>query len=260
MTSVLDISGVTVNFGGNRALDEVTLSVREGFTGLIGPNGAGKTTLFNVISGYVSATSGDVVLEGASLRARRPAAIARAGVARTFQTPRMVPDLTVRQNVMLGLDGRRPMARHALEVVAWPTAQRAEGQATQAADDLLRQFELGHLGDVAANSVPLPVQKIVEVARALVSRPRLLLLDEPAAGLAVGDVDRLIGPLKEVAASSHCAVLIIEHDLALVTELCYAIHVLDFGRVIGSGSPDEVLHMDTVLQAYMGAGFAAASS
>jgi len=260
MTDVLDVRDVTVDFGGNRALEGVHFAVGEGFTGLIGPNGAGKTTLFNVVSGYVLATSGDVLLEGRSLRRLRPSAVARVGVARTFQTPRMVPDLTVRQNVMLGLDGRRPMAQHALEMLGWPSARRTESEAAEKASALVRQFGLAHLADIAANSVPLPVQKIVEVARALVSHPRLLLLDEPAAGLGVGDVDRLLGPLKEVAATTGCAVLIIEHDLALVTELCSVVHVLDFGRVIGSGSPHEVLQMDRVIQAYMGAGFAAASA
>ena len=259
MTAVLEVRDITVDFGGNRALDHVSFSVEPGFTGLIGPNGAGKTTLFNVVSGYVPASEGEVLLDG-KLRRRRPSAVARAGVARTFQTPRMVPDLTVAQNVMLGLDSRRGMLGHALEVVAWPSARRAEAEGQESARALLQRFGLDHLGDTAAQSVPLAVQKIVEVARALVAHPRLLLLDEPAAGLAVEDVERLIGPLREIARSTGCAVLIIEHDLALVTELCSAVHVLDFGKLIGSGSPSEVLRMQRVLQAYMGAGFAAASA
>jgi len=257
VTAVLHLSGLAVRFGGNRVLDSVTLEVPAGFTGLVGPNGAGKTTIFNVVSGYVRPTAGDVRLGGVSLVGRPPAQVARRGVGRTFQTPQLVAGLTVLENVMLGLDGRSAAGGHVRALLG---SRRRSRSAAQQARELLERFGIGDRSADPAESVALPVRKVVEVARALIARPRVVLLDEPAAGLAAGDLDRMVGPLVDVAARDDLAVLIIEHDLALVSRLCPRLAVLHRGTVIALGAPAEVLDRPEVVDAYLGAGFAALGS
>jgi branched-chain amino acid transport system ATP-binding protein len=237
----LRVAQVSVRFGGNEVLKGVDLALRPGFTGLIGPNGAGKTTLFNVIGGYVKPTSGDVLLRGQRLTGRRPTDVARAGVGRTFQTPRLVPDMTILENVLLGVDGHRGLRGRS----AWVRAM-----------SLLDSFELSVAASTSASSLPLSSQKVVEVVRALMGKPHVLLLDEPAAGLAAEDVERLIPPLVEMAGVDGLTVLIIEHDIDLVSRLCSQVAVLHFGVTLAVGSPVEVLSLPDVVNAYLGAGFA----
>ena len=246
--AMLGVEDVHVRFGGNQVLRGVSLSVEAGFTGLIGPNGAGKTTLLNVVSGYVAPGQGRVVLGGEPITGLRPHQVAGRGIARTFQTPKLVRELTVLENVMLGLDGR----------AGWLGGGR-RARAAERAGALLEHFGLGAWRDREAASLPLSSQKVVEVARALVANPRVVLLDEPAAGLGVEDVDRLIRPLQRHAEEHSLAVLIIEHDIELISHLCPRIAVLDFGKVIAEGQPASVLELPDVVRAYLGAGFASAS-
>ena len=244
--AVLAVQGVSVRFGGNVVLKEVSLSAPVGFMGLIGPNGAGKTTLLNVVSGYVRPTQGSVLLGGETITGLRPYRVARRGLARTFQTPKLVRELTVLENVMLGLDGRS----------GWLRGGRRSG-AVERADELLERFALRRWRDREAAALPLASQKVAEVARALVSNPTAVLLDEPAAGLGVEDVEHLIRPLQLHAEEHSLAVVIIEHDIELISRLCRQVAVLDFGTLIAEGPPAEVLEKPEVVNAYLGAGFAA---
>ena len=245
--AVLRVEDVAVTFGGNVVLDGVSLSVPIGFMGLIGPNGAGKTTLLNVVSGYVAPTAGRVLLSGTPTAGLRPHQAARRGLARTFQTPKLVRELTVLENVMLGVDGR----------AGWLRGGRSSGVVARA-DELLQRFSLGAWRDRDAGSLPLSSQKVVEVIRALVAEPVVILLDEPAAGLGADDVERLIEPLRLHAEDHRLAILIIEHDIELIARLCSDVAVLNFGKVIAEGTPSHVLQQPEVVNAYLGAGFAAA--
>ncbi len=242
----LTVEDLVVGFGGNTVLQGVSFSVARGFTGLIGPNGAGKTTLLNAISGYVSPTRGRVLLGDRPLTSLRPHRIARRGLGRTFQTPRLVPELTVWENVMLGLDGH----------IGWDR-KRSHVVSLARVEELLRQLDLNDWRDRPAASLPFSSQKVVEVARALAADPLVVLLDEPAAGLGPAEVERLIEPLKRRVEERGLAVLIVEHDIELVTRLCSRIVVLDFGQLIADGAPAQVLRLPHVVNAYLGAGVAA---
>ena len=244
-STVLELRGLEVSFGGNHVLKGVDLEVGSGFTGLLGPNGAGKTTIFNVISGYVRQSAGEVLLRGEALTRLSPAAVARRGVARTFQTPKLVPDMSLLNNVLLGVDGRRELRGR---------------KGRDRAHELLELFGLGDRSALQASSIPLASQKVVEVIRALVSAPRLVLLDEPAAGLSAADVEALIPPLREVVSRDELAVVIIEHDVELVSRLCPRAAVLHFGKTLAVGTPAEVMRHPDVLEAYLGADFAAVDS
>jgi branched-chain amino acid transport system ATP-binding protein len=252
--TALALEGLSVRFGGNHVLHDVTLDVPSGFTGLVGPNGAGKTTVFNVVSGYVRPEGGAVRLGGDRLVGLDPHQVARLGVGRTFQTPKLVAGATVVENVMLGLDGRVGPAGHVLALLG---SRRRSRPAADQAHELLGRFGIGARAGDEAGALPLATQKIVEVARALISRPRLVLLDEPAAGLGAADVEAMVGPLVELAGEAGLAVVIIEHDLALVSRLCPRLAVLHQGTVIALGTPAEVLARPEVVNAYLGAGFAA---
>jgi branched-chain amino acid transport system ATP-binding protein len=249
----LSVSDVSVSFGGNHVLRGVDLDLTERFTGLVGPNGAGKTTLFNVVSGYVRPSSGSIRIGGTDVTGWPQTRIARLGVGRTFQTPRLIGDLTVLDNVLLGLDGHRSLRRQVLDAALPASSAVSRDTATA----VVRQFALGDVLGREAGSLPLGSQKIVEVCRALVPNPSLLLLDEPAAGLGRRDVDQLVAPLREWAAEHGTAVLIIEHDLELVTDLCEDIAVLHLGAILARGTPAECMRRADVIEAYLGASVAA---
>jgi branched-chain amino acid transport system ATP-binding protein len=256
-TPVVEFTGVGKSFGGNTVLENVTLAVRPGFTGLIGPNGAGKTTCLNVVSGYLQPDAGDVTLRGESVLGLSPARVARRGVSRTFQTPRLIPNLSAVENVMVG--GSRHFRRgHLAELLGLPSARRDEREQRERAYDLLDALGLGAHPDRPANAFPIGSQKIIEVARALLNDPALLMLDEPAAGLGAEDVDHLVDGLNGwLRERPDAAVLIIEHDLELITRLCPTAAVLHFGRIIQSGAPKDVLRDPVVVEAYLGADLAA---
>ena len=243
----LQVTDLSLSFNGVAAISDVTMHVDSGFTGLIGPNGAGKTTLLNAISGFVKASAGSIDLEGRPITNMRPDAVARAGVGRTFQTPRLVNHLSLRDNVLLGLDGRRSLLRQAGDLLR---AKAYEAEAREEADAFIAA--LGLHPRVRADSLPLPSRKVVEIARAVISRPSLLLLDEPAAGLSSSDVARVIGPLTELVATMNIAVLIIEHDIAFISQLCQRLVALHLGRIVADGTPLEVANNRTVVEAYLG--------
>ena len=245
--SLLEVEGVTVTFGGHVALDEVSLGIDAGMvTGLIGPNGAGKTTLVNAITGMVAARAGTVRLAGDDISGLTTHQRARAGLGRTFQRMELFGSLTVRENVRVAADIRN----------RWTWRRRGRRDVNAEADRVIEMLGLAAVADQLAGVIPTGRARLVELARALMIRPRALLLDEPAAGQDDADTDAFVGILADLAAEGM-AVLLVEHDMGLVMRACQRIHVLDLGALIASGSPTEVQRDPAVVSAYLGPGAAA---
>ncbi|TDC71725.1 ABC transporter ATP-binding protein [Actinomadura sp. GC306] len=236
---VLETRGVTVRFGGNTALLDVGLTVEPGrVTGLIGPNGAGKTTMFNCITGMQPVASGSILFEGEDITGLGPGRRARMGMARTFQRLELFLSLSVRDNVRVAGDIVRANTRRRIDVEA----------------ETDRVLELAGLADIADENVaaiPTGRARVVEVARALMTRPRLLLLDEPASGQTEHESERFAELLRGLAGDG-IAVCLVEHDLPLVMSLCSTVHVLDHGTLIASGTAAEVRRSPEVIAAYIG--------
>ncbi|MDY0323895.1 MAG: ABC transporter ATP-binding protein [Candidatus Carbobacillus sp.] len=248
---LLSLEAVSKRFGGLKALDHVSLDVYEGeILALIGPNGAGKTTLFNVITGHYRPDEGKIIFDGRLINGLKPHIIAQLGIGRTFQNLRLFPSLTVLENVLSGRHSKlRSHFWHSL--LHTPFERREEKHAQEVAQDLLKRLELGAMMDRAVGSLPYGRQKIVEIARALALEPRLLILDEPAAGLNDREradlIDFIIRLNKE-----RLSILLIEHDMDLVMQLAHRIVVLDNGAVIATGLPDEIQNHPLVIEAYLG--------
>lgn len=231
MTTTLSIEDVTVRFGGTIALDSVTITVAPaGLTGLIGPNGAGKTTLFDAITGFVKPQSGRLSLDDHDITGLSPLRRARAGIRRSFQGAELFGDLTVRDNL----------------VVAQPRrAKRDVGE-------LLTRFRLEPYADTRAQDVPAGVQRIIGIARAFAGEPRVLLLDEPGAGLQAEEVSQLAIYLREMSHHDGITTLLVDHDMELIEEACDMVNVLDFGKLIARGTPAEIKRNTAVKEAYLG--------
>lgn len=236
---VLEAHEITVDFLGLRALDEVSLLLRGGeILGLIGPNGAGKTTFINVVSGVQPPSNGGITWNGTSITGWKPDRLARAGITRTFQGVRVFPDLTVLENVESGAVG-----------VGW-----WRRKAREQARELLDWVGLSHLASARAGSLPAGEERLVGVLRAVATNPRLLLLDEPAAGLNEGESADLMRLVQKARERLDCGVLLIEHDMAVVMAVCDRVHVLDQGRTLAVGTPTEIREHDDVIRAYLGPG------
>ena len=236
---LLEVDAVGMRFGGVAALEDVTFHLDPGeILGLIGPNGAGKTTCFNVITGVYGATSGDVRFEGRSLRGRKRYEITRSGIARTFQNIRLFPEMTALENVLVGLD-----AHHRTSVVSamlrLPVHRREERDGRERSRQLLDLVGIADRADDMARNLPYGYQRRLEIARALATRPRLLCLDEPAAGFNPAEKQQLMALIRRIRDEGY-TVLLIEHDMNLVMEVTDRIVVLDFGRKIAEGLPAEV--------------------
>jgi len=247
----LALRDINVAFGGNKVLEGVNLTFSGGLHGLVGPNGAGKTTCYNVISGYVTPQSGSVTLGDSSLVGVAAHKIGALGVGRTFQTPKLIPTMTVLENVMLGAN-RTYTTGHVAEFFGSKKFRSEERRVRELAYLGLQPFGLADNARDKASSVPLAVQKMVEIARAVVTDPRVLLLDEPAAGLGASDVDRMVNALQQIIKERNLTTVIIEHDLHLVAEICTNLSVLHYGRIIAEGEPRLVVSDDTVIEAYLG--------
>jgi branched-chain amino acid transport system ATP-binding protein len=234
---LLEARDLKVHFGGVRAVDGVGLALRKGeILGLIGPNGAGKTTLVNALSGFQKPTAGTVLLDGTDVTGWSPHRLARRGLARTFQSVRLFPDLTVLENVELGGVGvgmRRPAARR------W-------------ARDLLERLRLADKAALYATGLPHGLERRLGIVRALAAKPAFLLLDEPAAGLNEQESDELVASLSLIRDDFSCALMVIEHDMRVIMRLCERIQVLDHGKTISIGTPTEVRQDPAVLVAYLG--------
>ena len=236
-TDLLEARGLTVHFGGVRAVDGVDLALRKGeILGLIGPNGAGKTTLVNALSGFQKPTAGTVLMDGRNVTGLSPHRLARRGLARTFQSVRLFPGLTVLENVELGGVGvgmRRPAARK------W-------------ARELLERLKLDDKAGLYGVGLPHGLERRLGIVRALAAKPAFLMLDEPAAGLNEQESDELVESLALIRDDFSCALVVIEHDMRLIMRLCERIQVLDHGKTISIGSPTEVRRDPAVLTAYLG--------
>jgi branched-chain amino acid transport system ATP-binding protein len=246
------VSGVSVRFGGLVAVDRIDLVVNHAeIVGLIGPNGAGKTTLFNVISGTQRPNSGRVIFNGTDVT-RVPAHIrSRLGIGRTFQTVKLFPALSVRENILIGCHAQMSTGLFS-DGLHLPRSGQAQRAATEVVDEILEVLGIGAIDTRLAGELPLGQQRLVELGRALATRPKLLLLDEATSGITKAEMGELIQLLRKLVARYELSLLVVEHDMALVLNLCDFIYVLDFGQMIASGSPGEVRENPAVVEAYLG--------
>ncbi len=242
-SEALIVRDLTKDFAGLRAVDGVSFTVQPGeIVGLIGPNGSGKTTTINVITGLLYITSGSVHLGSLDITGWPPHKIARAGLARTFQFVRLFKDFTVRENVEVA-------------VVASGGARGKE--VAERATRALRQLGILHLADLPARVLPQGEERLVEIARAIATQPRFLLLDEPGAGLNDAEIETFLPTLLRLREAIGCGVVIVDHDMRLIMNLCDRIHVLNYGKTIGDGSPEQIRNEPAVIEAYLGAEAAA---
>jgi branched-chain amino acid transport system ATP-binding protein len=250
MTALLDVDSISIHFGGIRALDDVSLDVAAGeLVGLVGPNGAGKTTLFNCIVGLLRPSGGQVRFDGRSVTELPVHRRARLGIGRTFQRLELFPGMTVREHVIVADRANRRAGGLLADLIGRGRPTRTE---IARADETLDLVGLAGAATAPVESLPLGQGRLVELARALIAQPRLLLLDEPSSGLDSGETQRLAAVIRQVTADAGSAVLLVEHDLDLVRALAERLFVLDSGRMLASGPPREVLANADVVAAYVG--------
>lgn len=251
-TPVLEAKHLGIDFGGLTAVDDFNLTVgRTEIAGLIGPNGAGKTTVFNLLTKVYQPTRGTILLDGKETSGMNTVQVNKAGIARTFQNIRLFDQLTVEENVKVGLHNNMKGGMVS-DIFRLPRYWKSEKQAHERAMELLSIFDMEGLKDHQAGSLPYGAQRRLEIVRALATNPCLLLLDEPAAGMNPSETAELMENIRKIRDTFHIAIMLIEHDMNLVMGICEGIAVLNYGKIIAKGTPEEIQANPQVIEAYLG--------
>lgn len=250
--AMLEVKDLCISFGGLKAVDNFNLKIEKNqLYGLIGPNGAGKTTVFNMLTGVYKPTSGQILLDGVDIAGESTMKISKAGIARTFQNIRLFNDLSVLDNVKIGLHNQNKYSA-ATGILRLPKYFKTEKQMNEKAMELLKVFSLENEADYLASNLPYGKQRKLEIARALATNPKLLLLDEPAAGMNPNETQELMDTICFVRDKFDMTILLIEHDMRLVGGICEELTVLNFGQVLAQGETSKVLKNPEVIVAYLG--------
>lgn len=250
--ALLEVKNLSISFGGLRAVDEFNVKIEKGqLYGLIGPNGAGKTTVFNLLTGVYKPTSGAILLDGQNITGKKTIEINKYGIARTFQNIRLFKELSVLDNVKVGLHNQ--MKYSTVEgILRLPRFFNTEKKMDKKAMELLKVFGLENEADTLADNLPYGKQRKLEIARALATNPKLLLLDEPAAGMNPSETQELMDTIRFVRDNFDMTILLIEHDMKLVSGICEEVSVLNFGHELAQGKTSDVLNDPEVIKAYLG--------
>ena len=249
---MLEVKSLSISFGGLKAVDGFDITIEKGqLYGLIGPNGAGKTTVFNLLTGVYKPDTGSIVLDGKNITGKKTIEINQCGIARTFQNIRLFKDLSVLDNVKAGLHNHHPYST-LTGIFRLPKYYKVEKEMNEKAMELLKVFDLEQEADYKASNLPYGKQRKLEIARALATDPKLLLLDEPAAGMNPTETAELMETIRFVQEKFDMTILLIEHDMKLVSGICEKLTVLNFGQVLASGDTSAVLNDPQVVKAYLG--------
>ncbi|MBQ1312902.1 MAG: ABC transporter ATP-binding protein [Blautia sp.] len=252
MAAILEVNNLGISFGGLHAVDNFHVTINQGeLYGLIGPNGAGKTTIFNLLTGVYKPDEGIIRLDGQDITGRKTIDINKAGVARTFQNIRLFHQISVLDNVKVGLHNRYSYST-VTGIFRLPGYRRTERLMDEKAMELLKVFDLDTSAEILASNLPYGKQRKLEIARALATDPKLLLLDEPAAGMNPNETAELMETIRFVREHFGITILLIEHDMKLVSGICERLSVLNFGKILCEGETSEVLHDPEVIKAYLG--------
>ena len=252
--TILEVHRLGIEFGGLHAVEDFSIMLgRTEISGLIGPNGAGKTTVFNLLTNVYQPTHGVILIDGIDTRGKKTWQLNQLGIARTFQNIRLFSKLSVEDNVKIGLHNACQSSL-AASVLRLPSYWSAERKAHETAMELLSIFDMQHMASWESGSLPYGAQRRLEIVRALATSPKVLLLDEPAAGMNPSETAELMQNIKKIRDTFHLAILLIEHDMNLVMGICEGIAVLNYGRIIAKGTPDEIKSNPLVIEAYLGRG------
>lgn len=250
--TLLEVKNLSISFGGLKAVDNFHINIEKGqLYGLIGPNGAGKTTIFNLLTGVYKPNAGSIVLDDVNITGKSTIEINQAGIARTFQNIRLFKDMSVLDNVKAGLHNHHKYST-VEGIFRLPRYFKIEKEMDEEAMNLLKVFDLDKECDFKASNLPYGKQRKLEIARALATEPKLLLLDEPAAGMNPNETAELMDTIRFVRDNFNMTVLLIEHDMKLVSGICEKLTVLNFGQVLREGATSDVLHDPEVIKAYLG--------
>lgn len=252
--TILEVHRLGIDFGGLHAVEDFSIMLgRTEISGLIGPNGAGKTTVFNLLTNVYQPTHGVILIDGIDTRGKKTWQLNQLGIARTFQNIRLFSKLSVEDNVKIGLHNACQFSL-AASMLRLPSYWSAEKKAHETAMELLSIFDMQHMASWESGSLPYGAQRRLEIVRALATSPKVLLLDEPAAGMNPSETAELMQNIKKIRDTFHLAILLIEHDMNLVMGICEGIAVLNYGKIIAKGTPDEIKSNPLVIEAYLGRG------